>query len=88
MNMDDLKALVEKELADENYLTRTHGRGATYRAGCKGPLCQRANRNRHQRIRTGAAEAHGYQAILDRMLEPFQAAHDEVRADLLQKKGA
>lgn len=85
MTMDDLCQLVEKELADENYITRTHGRGSTYRAGCKGPLCQRANRNRHQRIRTGDAATHGYQAVLDQMLEPFQKKHEASRTELLGK---
>lgn len=88
MNIDDLKQLVDQELADERFLTRTHGRGSTYRDGCKGPLCQRANRRRHNRIRTGRPDTAGYQAILDKMLEPFQRAHDLDRAEMMQKKGA
>lgn len=91
MNIDDLKLLVEQELAEEQFSGRTHGRGSTYRDGCRGPLCQRANRNRHKRLRTGEA-ANGYQAILDRMLEPFQKQHEQDKADLksqlLQQKGA
>lgn len=87
MNMDDLRELVEKELADESYATRTHGRSSTYRDGCRGPLCQRVNRNRHTRLRSGGVNDYGYQGILDKMLEPFQAAHDTMRGEL-QAKGA
>lgn len=88
MKMDDLQALVEKELADERYITRTHGRGSTYKAGCKGPLCQRVNRSRQRTLRAGEQASQGYQAILDQMLEPFQKAHDSEREELLQAKGA
>lgn len=88
MKMDDLRELVEKELADESFSTRTHGRSSTYRDGCRGPLCMRANRSRHRRLRSGDEDDYGYQGILDKMLEPFQADHDRVRGELTQLKGA
>ena len=36
---------VTAELADPRTLDKTHGLVSTYNAGCRGPLCQKANRD-------------------------------------------
>lgn len=40
-----LLAEVTAELADPAYASRSHGRIGTYGWGCRGPLCQLANRD-------------------------------------------
>jgi len=77
--------LVEKELADEKFSGRLHGRTSVYRDGCRGPLCLRAIRLRQRRQRGGGS---GSMAMIDKMLEPFQCAHEQDREQLATQKGA
>lgn len=53
----DLRTELEKpenadiflELTDSEYITRQHHSRATYALGCRGPLCQKAERDRGRR---------------------------------------
>jgi hypothetical protein len=83
--MNEIQVLVEKELADEKFQGRTHGRPSVYRDGCRGPLCLKAVRDRQRRQRNGGA---GSMAIVDALLEPYQAAHEKALAEMAQARGA
>lgn len=83
--MTELQVLVEKELADEKFSGRVHGRPSVYRDGCRGPLCLRAIRLRQRRQRGGGS---GSLAVIDAMLEPFQQAHEAGMSCCVVQKGA
>lgn len=63
----DLRAEIEKpenadiflELTDSNFITRQHHSRATYASGCRGPLCQKAERDRGRRRQEARAEQAG-----------------------------
>lgn len=42
----DLPAAIRAELTDEDFITRKHYSRSTYALGCRGPLCQKAERDR------------------------------------------
>lgn len=45
MSLDQIvEAMVNAELADETYITRTHGTPSCYNHGCRGELCKLAMR--------------------------------------------
>lgn len=44
------------ELEDTSYITRTHGKPSTYRAGCKGHLCRYVERTRRRTVRAEEVE--------------------------------
>lgn len=71
--MSSLEDSVKKELEDPAFSNRRHGTRPCYRAGCRGPLCKRFIRLQRREYRgTGP----GYHEELDKMLEPYQQAHD------------
>ena len=51
---DDLISKIVDELTDPEYEGRTHGRRTTHKAGCKGPLCLKSERDRSNRRRQQA----------------------------------
>lgn len=55
----ELRAEIGKELIDEKFLTRVHYSRATYAAGCHGPLCKKAERDRGRKRTEYRAEADG-----------------------------
>lgn len=93
ISVDVLEAIAN-ELADENYLNRTHGRRSGVNAGCTGPLCQKFNRDRSRelyrknnpqvrRIRRGSRTTQ-----LDEFLEMITASHVELRERALEESRA
>lgn len=82
--MNEIEVLIEKELADERYAGRLHGRTSVYRDGCRGPLCLKAVRDRQRRQRGSGP---GNMAILDSLLVPYQEKH-EADMMLAAQKGA
>lgn len=72
--LDRLQTLgneIMDELLDPEYDTRTHGGTGTYAAGCKGPLCTKADRD---------ASAAKYRRKVDREVKeyaPRKSAHPE-----------
>lgn len=55
----DLPEDVFRELTDPNFMDRTHGKRATSKVGCTGPLCRKADRERKAEQRRAAAIAAG-----------------------------
>lgn len=85
---------VAEELADEEFVNRTHGRRSGVNAGCTGPLCQKFNRDRAraqyrdtnpqaQRVRKGSRTQ-----VLDEFLEMITVSHVNLRSKTLQESRA
>lgn len=73
---DELDAEVRNELSDPTHANRTHYRKATYAAGCRGPLCRKAERD-EGRLRTKRkAEAAG------REYRPEARSQSEILMDM------
>lgn len=51
---DDLISKIVDELTDPDYSGRTHSYRTTYKAGCRGPLCLKSERDRSNRKRAKA----------------------------------
>lgn len=43
---NDIHNDAQREVSDPAFAGRTHGKRATFAAGCKGPMCMKANRDR------------------------------------------
>lgn len=52
LNIYSLAVEIEQELEDARYEHLTHGKPATYKKGCRGPLCRYAHRERLRNYRT------------------------------------
>lgn len=69
---DDLISQIVDELLDPNFAGRTHSYRTTYKAGCDGPLCRKAERDRSNRKRAKAnpeRRARSKSAELDAFLD-------------------
>lgn len=49
INLEEVWKALCKEILDREFITRTHGNRRTYDAGCHGPACSRASRERVRR---------------------------------------
>jgi hypothetical protein len=77
--LETLRRAIELELANPAHASRTHGRRYTYRAGCHGPLCRRANREYMRRWinsanPVGPSEAHDREALMLEYLARIEEA--------------
>lgn len=57
MSENDLRARIERELADSQYINRSHYHRKTYDAGCRGPLCSQAVSERQAALRQRVAQS-------------------------------
>ena len=85
MDLNELAPDVAAELADPHFLTRTHGKKATYQAGCRGPLCRKAERERKRAsYRRNKGKVLEYpprhERARDWYLEKVQREHEAIRA--------
>lgn len=48
MTEHEFPLMIQLEIEDERFLTRTHGRTATYDDGCRGPFCKKAHRDKQR----------------------------------------
>lgn len=71
---------VAEEVTNERFLNSTHGRAGTYTAGCRGPLCRMAQRERvtPEATRNTAARARDFE--LKAYLEFYLARKGETSA--------
>lgn len=68
-----------EELLNRNLQGRTHGNSRTYDAGCSGPICRKATRDRARR-RTTSKPREEY-VYLDAILEFFRPIAEELIED-------
>lgn len=72
---------VVAEITDPVYLNRTHGTPACYAKGCRGPLCQKGERDKQERRRRKQAEKDGREYVA---FGPHPARHrDELLEEIL-----
>lgn len=80
--MDSLIRAIEKELANPKHSHRVHGRRWTYNAGCRGPLCRKANRDYGRERHTSEAPRGPYaardrDALMDAYIERLNQPQEQ-----------
>jgi hypothetical protein len=73
---EDVDAAVLEELNDPVHAGKTHYRKATYAAGCRGPLCRKAERDAGRMRTKQKAEAAG------REYKPEMRSREEILIDM------
>ena len=73
---------VDAELADPEYITRTHGTPSCYMKGCKGPLCTYIGRLKK---RTENTQPYADKEV-DEFLQEKLNTHHEARKEILANR--